>query len=241
MHRVRVAGDQLRSGTVHLRGAELRHLRDVLRLRSGARIEVFDGEGRSFEAEITAIGTSAAEIAVLDAVERRAESPLQLTLAVAIAKGAKLDWVVEKATELGVSRIVPFVSERTVPEREEFTSRQERWRRIASGAAAQSGRTVSPQVSEVMRFADVAQHAPRHDRCLLFWERGIDSLGTEREPGVRDVLVLTGPEGGFTDAEAARARAGGFTICTLGPRILRAETAAVTAVALAQHRWGDLG
>src|SRR4051794_12874463 len=101
MHRVRVAREQLRSGTVHLRGGEHRHLRGVMRLPSAARIGVVDGEGRSFEAQIPAIGASAAEIAVLDEIERRTEAPLQLPLAVAIAKGAKLDWVVEKATELG--------------------------------------------------------------------------------------------------------------------------------------------
>ncbi len=241
MHRVRVAKEQLRSGAVRLRGAELRHLRDVLRMRRGARIEVFDGEGGSFVAEVAAIGASAADLTVLDAVDRRTESPLALTLAVAIAKGAKLDWVVEKATELGVSRIVPFTCERTIPERAEFASRGRRWRRIAAVAAAQSGRTVSPQLDEVVNFPDIVQRARRHDRSLLFWERGVDALGARQQAGVRDVLVATGPEGGFTEAEAADAQAGGFTICTLGPRILRAETAALAAVALAQHRWGDLG
>jgi 16S rRNA (uracil1498-N3)-methyltransferase len=241
MHRVRVAKEQLRSGAVRLRGAELRHLRDVLRMGRGARIEVFDGEGGSFVAEVTAIGGSAADLTVLDATLRRTESPLALTLAVAIAKGAKLDWVVEKATELGVSRIVPFTCERSIPERAEFASRGKRWRRIAAAAAAQSGRTVSPPVDDVVTFPDIVQRARRHDRSLLFWERGVDALGTRDGPDVRDVLVVTGPEGGFTEAEAADAQAGGFTICTLGPRILRAETAAVAAVALAQHGWGDLG
>jgi 16S rRNA (uracil1498-N3)-methyltransferase len=241
MHRVRVPKEQLRSGAIRLRGAELRHLRDVLRLKPGARIEIFDGEGGNFLAEITAIGSGAADIAVRCAIERRSESPLTLTLAVAITKGAKLDWVVEKATELGVSRVVPFTCRRTVPERGDFASRVSRWRRIAAAAAAQSGRTICPQIAEVTDFSGIVRQAAGHDRALLFWERGAAALGPRGDGHVRSVFVATGPEGGFTEAEAAQAEAAGFALATLGPRILRAETAAVAAVALAQHRWGDLG
>ena len=241
MHRVRVPKEQLRSGAIRLHSAELRHLRDVLRLKRGAHIEIFDGEGGSFLAEVTAIGASAADIALKSAIERRSESPLTLTLAVAITKGAKLDWVVEKATELGVSLVVPFTCERTVPERGDFASRVSRWRRIAAAAAAQSGRTICPRIDEVTDFSAIGQQAARHDRSLLFWERRGAALEPPEERNVQSVVVATGPEGGFTEAEAAQAEATGFTIATLGPRILRAETAAVAAVALAQHRWGDLG
>jgi 16S rRNA (uracil1498-N3)-methyltransferase len=178
---------------------------------------------------------------VLGAIESRAESPLTLTLAVAIAKGPKLDWVVEKATELGVSRVVPFTCERTVAAGREFASRVNRWRRIAAAAAAQCGRTVCPQIDGVTDFSSIARQAPRHDRSLLFWERRGAAWETRAVAAVRSVVVATGPEGGFSEAEVAQAQAAGFAISTFGPRILRAETAAVAAVALAQHRWGDLG
>ncbi len=144
MHRFRAPTEELRSGRVRLRGAEVRHLRDVLRLGPGTRVELFDGEGGSFLAELSSIGSSAAELNVLGAIERQTESALSLTLAVAIAKGSKLDWVVEKATELGASRFLPFTSERTVSERRDFAERVRRWRRIASAAVAQCGRSRLP-------------------------------------------------------------------------------------------------
>jgi 16S rRNA (uracil1498-N3)-methyltransferase len=240
MHRFRAPTEELRSGRVRLRGAEVRHLRDVLRLGPGARVELFDGEGGSFLAELSSIGRSAAELSVLGAIERQTESALSLTLAVAIAKGPKLDWVVEKATELGASRFLPFTSERTVPERRDFAERVRRWRRIASAAVAQCGRAVCPEVRDLTSFADVLAVGAECDRRLLFWEEGGSPLARASDRGVRSVFIVTGPEGGFAPEEAARAEAAGFTLAALGPRILRAETAAVAAVALAQFLWGDL-
>ena len=240
MHRFRAPTDELRSGRVRLRGAELRHLRDVLRLGAGARVALFDGEGGSFLAEVASIGRAAAELDVLGAIERPAESALSLALAVAIAKGAKLDWVVEKATELGASRFLPFTSERTIPEPRDFGERVRRWRRIARAAVAQCGRTLCPEIRDVTSFADVLLLGAEYDRRILFWEERGSPLARASDRGVRSVLVVTGPEGGFAPEEAARAEAAGFTLAALGPRILRAETAAVAAVTLAQFLWGDL-
>ncbi|MGH7898661.1 MAG: RsmE family RNA methyltransferase, partial [Candidatus Binatia bacterium] len=128
-----------------LRGSELRHLRDVLRLESGDRVELFDGAGRSFLAEIRSLGSSRADLELIEPLESKRDSALSLTLAVAVSKGSKLDWVIEKATELGVSRIVPFTSERTIPDRAGSGSRASRWQRIAAAATAQSGRTRCPE------------------------------------------------------------------------------------------------
>lgn len=240
MHRFAAPRDAIRSGRIRIRGRALHRLRDVLRLRPGARIEVFDGAGGVWTAEVDAVAASAAELRVLDAVERRTESPLSLTLGVAVAKGAKLDWVVEKATELGVARIVPFASERTVPEPDRIGRRLGRWRRIAEAAAAQSGRSACPAIEEVGSLDAVLGLCPFHERSLLFWEEAEAALapGGERTP--HRVLVVTGAEGGFSRREAAAARARGCEIVRLGPRILRAETAAVAAASLAQFLWGDL-
>jgi 16S rRNA (uracil1498-N3)-methyltransferase len=240
MHRFRAPGDELRTGRVRLRGAELRHLRDALRLGAGARVTLFDGEGGIFLAEVASIGRSAAELDVLGSIESRAESQLSLALAVAIAKGAKLDWVVEKATELGASRLLPFTSERTIAERSDFAERLRRWRRIASAAAAQCGRAVCPEIRDVTTLAGVLGGGAEHDRRVLFWEEGRAPVAEAPNGEVRSALVVTGPEGGFTSDEAALAEAAGFTLASLGPRILRAETAAVAAVTLAQYLWGDL-
>jgi 16S rRNA (uracil1498-N3)-methyltransferase len=240
LHRLRVPSDARGAERIRLRGAEARYLRDVLRLRRGARLEVFDGEGGQFIAEVADVGRSGVELAVVAVSERSpAESPLSLTLAVAVAKGAKLDWVVEKATELGVSRIVPFTCARTIPQGD-FASRTRRWQRLAEAAATQSRRAVCPDVDDVAPFSAVLELAPQRDRAILFWERGDASIDSRSDRSVATAVVVTGPEGGFTDEEATAARSAGFTIATLGPRILRAETAALTAVALAQNRWGDL-
>ena len=239
MHRLRVPSDARNTGRVRLRGAKVRYLRNVLRLRRGARVEVFDGEGGAFIAEISEIGPSSVDLSLVEAVERSSESPLSLTLAVAVAKGTKLDWVVEKATELGVSRIQPFVSERSIGDRD-FGARTRRWRRIAEAATAQSRRAVCPEVEDVTGFSTILGLAERCERALFFWERGGESLDSQVDGPVASAAVVTGPEGGFSDAEADAARAAGVLLATLGPRIVRAETAAVAAVALAQHRWGDL-
>jgi 16S rRNA (uracil1498-N3)-methyltransferase len=241
MHRFRAPRDELRTGRVRLRGAELRHLRDALRLGAGARVALFDGEGGTFLAEVVSIGRSAAELEVLGSIEPGAESRLSLALAVAIAKGGKLDWIVEKATELGASRILPFTSERTISERTDFGERLRRWRRIAGAAAAQCGRAVCPEIRDVTSLAEVLGGGAEHDRRVLFWEEGGLPLAGGPSEEVRSALVVIGPEGGFTHEEAGRAETAGFTLAALGPRILRAETAAVAAVTLAQFLWGDLG
>lgn len=240
MHRFRIAGDAAEHGRIRLQGAELRHLRDVLRLGPGAEVEIFDGRGGSWLAEVVSVSRTAAELAMVRAVERRTESTLALSLAVAISKGPKLDWVVEKATELGVSRIVPFTSERTIPTRERVAARVGRWRRIAAAAAAQSGRSVCPEIGEVEELHHVLERCSSHDRSVLCWEESDASSPFGASQTTRTALVITGPEGGFSADEARAARAAGCTTARLGPRILRAETAAVVAVALVQFLWGDL-
>jgi 16S rRNA (uracil1498-N3)-methyltransferase len=240
MHRFRAPRDELRTGQVQLRGAELRHLRDALRLGPGARVTLFDGEGEVFLAEVVSIGRAAAELEVLGMIESQGESQLSLALAVAIAKGAKLDWVVEKATELGTSQILPFTSERTIPERSDFAERLRRWRRIAAAASAQCGRAVCPEIRDVTSLADVLAGGAGRDRRVFFWAEGGVAVAEAPNGAVRSALVVTGPEGGFTSEEAALAEAAGFTLAALGPRILRAETAAVAAITLAQFLWGDL-
>ena len=239
VHRLRVSG--ARKGRLRLEGAGLHYLRDVLRLRCGAHVEIFDGEGQSFEAEVETIGPGGADLVLRDASVQRHESPLELTLAVAVAKAAKLDWVVEKATELGVTRIIPFASERAIAAIERGTSRIDRWRRIAAAAAAQCGRVRCPEVLATESFAGLMPLAASQDRALLFTAGSGDSLGDRGEHAVRSIVVVTGPEGGFSAGEVTQATRAGFSLTTFGPRMLRAETAAIVAVALAQHQWGDLG
>ena len=233
-----------------LSAEESRHLRDVLRLRAGEEVYVFDGEGREFACAVRETGMRGGTV-VLE-VRGRAEppspeSPLELTLAVALLKGEKFDLVVQKATELGASRVEPVLTARSDvrPRDARDTERRvERWRRLALEAAKQSGRARVPTIDSPQTFERLVAREPREGlQRLLFSERGgagLDSLAAEAATRPASVLALVGPEGGWDDEELALARTQGFALVTLGGRTLRAETAAITVCALLQHAFGDL-
>lgn len=226
-------------------GPELDHLRKVLRLAPGDPIIVFDDAGWEHEAVIRSLNAQAAQIEILRSFRAERESPLLLTLAVGLTKGEKMDFVVEKATELGVQAIVPFVSAYTVPklDQRKIEKRGERWQKIALAAAKQCGRTCIPKIFPVRDFEDMVQQttAPLN---LLFWEKEAHQTLKQVHttvPDARSILLVIGPEGGLSDQEADLAQRHGFKAIRLGRRILRAETAAVTAASLVQFLWGDLG
>jgi 16S rRNA (uracil1498-N3)-methyltransferase len=234
---------------VALSEEESRHLRDVLRLRAGDEAYVFDGEGREFRCVVAEAGGrgGAARLEVRDPVEPPSpESPLELTLAVALLKGEKFDLVVQKATELGVSSVIPVSTKRSDvrPRDERDTSKRvERWRRLALEAAKQSGRARLPRVAEPRGFESVVEDDGGPERLrVLFAERGgagLDALAAASSRPT-NVAALVGPEGGWDDGELELARARGWTLVTLGGRTLRAETAALAVCALLQHLFGDL-
>ena len=239
--------------SVTLSAEETRHARDVLRLQSGDEIFVFDGAGREFHCAIQTIDRDAAELSVMAEVEpARPESSLNLTLAIALLKGEKFDLVIQKATELGVKRMVPLDTERAdvrLRENDGTNKRVARWRRIALEAAKQTGRAYVPEIAAPLTFNLLLtstvddQELSTNVTRLMFSERGGRSLGEATNnfaghpPGI---VAVVGPEGGWTDKEIELAREAGWEIVTLGGRTLRAETAGITVVALLQHRFGDL-
>jgi 16S rRNA (uracil1498-N3)-methyltransferase len=219
--------------TVEIDGDELRHLR-TLRLAPGDTLTVFDDTGVEYTVRLARIDRRTAR----GTIERRAvvsrESRLELTLVPALLKGPRMDVVIEKATELGVCRIAPMVTARCVAARGHVA----RWRRIALAAAKQCGRTRVPAIEEpVVLAARLA--ADWRELKLIAWEETTERGWNRLPEAVESVVVLLGPEGGFAPHEAADARAAGFEPVSLGARVLRAETAAVVAAALCQHRWGD--
>jgi 16S rRNA (uracil1498-N3)-methyltransferase len=227
-------------------GGELEHMRRVLRLGPGDRVVLFDDDGSEHEGTIDAYRDGSAEIAIARSYRPGRDAPLAITLAPALGKGDKLDLVVEKATELGVAAITPFVSRRTVPQLGADASRRraERWRRIALAAAKQCGRTSVPEVHEPVEFAEMVRRAESTALKIVFWEDektlGLQAL-REQTPSAGALFIVVGPEGGFAPEEVDLATRGGFRSVGLGRRILRTETAAIAAVALAQLLWGDLG
>ena len=233
-----------RCGTVV--GAELEHLRKVLRLRPGDHIIAFDDTGWEHEAVIRALHEEQGELEILRSYQAGRESPLVVTLAVALTKGEKMDYVVEKATELGVQTIAPFVSRYTVPKLDDrrVFQRAERWQKIALSAAKQCGRTCLPAILRVCDYRDLITNRASGALKLLFWEKEAEQTLKQvhaKEPRVPSVCLVIGPEGGFSVEEAELARAQGYSTVHLGRRVLRAETAAVAALSLVQYLWGDLG
>ena len=228
---------------------EVRHLRDVLRLKRGDEVFVFDGEGREYRCTVNECGRDYAKLNVdVEVPPARPESPLQLTLATGLLKGEKFDLVVQKATELGVVRIVPVSTHRAdvrVRDALDESRRTMRWQRIALEAAKQSGRARVPEISAPLSFESLIESVSPDEEQLhfMFAERSslclVETITRLRVPP-RAIIALTGPEGGWSDLEIAQACDAGWKIVTLGGRTLRAETAAIVINALLQHLFGDL-
>ena len=227
-------------------GAELAHLRRVLRLGPGDQLTVFDDTGWEHEAVIRAFSAARGDVDIVRSYRPERESSLQITLALGLTKGEKNDFVIEKATELGVQTIVPFTSSYTVPKLNDrkIETRTERWQRIALSAAKQSGRTLVPKVLTLCEFRDLVKRPGTDTLKLLCWEREVQltlKQVYDTEPNVRAILLVIGPEGGFSSAEADNAQQAGFKSVQLGRRILRSETAALAALSVVQFLWGDMG
>ena len=219
---------------------EARHLRDVLRLKAGDEVYVFDGRGREFRCSIVNMSRHAAELHIESEVEpAKPESQLELNLCVALLKGEKFDLVVQKATELGVTKVTPLITRYAdihLRDESDSAKRVGRWQRIALEAAKQSGRAFVPEISAPVTFESVAVEG----LGVMFSERSGEPLASLIEPAQTAVTALVGSEGGWSDEEIESVRARNFHVITLGGRILRAETAAITVTALLQHMFGDL-
>jgi len=223
---------------------EIRHICKVLRLKVGDGVVLFDGEGKEYQATIASLSSREISLTLLQELPSdRAESAFKIILGLGVLKSSKFDWLIQKATELGVSEIVPFYSSRVIPRWEEkrIQLRQSRWEKIASEAAKQCGRTRVLLVHSPRSFQEALAMEFKGSIKILLWEK-------EKTRSLKDALAhraaaiyaLVGPEGGFSEQEALEAQEAGFLPVRLGPRILRAETAGLVVASLLQFILGDL-
>ena len=232
----------LAAGTrVTLEGGAASHVTRVLRLRVGEALTLFNGAGGEYAASIEQVhdGRVAVTIGEQRALER--ESPLTLTLAQGVSRGERMDLVVQKATELGVSGIVPLFTERSVVRlgAQQAERKLTHWRAIAIAACEQSGRNRLPNVAPPLSLADWLRSGADRDGGRLLLSPAATARIDALPRSATSVTVLIGPEGGLTNAEQEAAVAAGFLPVRLGPRVLRTETAAIAALALLQRAFGD--
>ncbi len=230
-------------GVAWLAGEEHHHLARVLRLKAGDAVSTFDGVGTGYHGVVEIVEKERTRIRITGEDHAPVEPHFHLILAQAIPHHEKMEWVIQKGTELGVSRIIPVVAARTVVRpRAGRWERLDRWRRVALEAARQCGRRRVPEVSEPVAL-DALLAAPVYDETgtrVILLERASASATLRLPAGARGALALVGPEGGWTDEEARAALGSGFTPAHLGARVLRTETAGLAAAAILMYLAGEL-
>ena len=240
--RLFVSGALINGAEIELDGDRARYLGKALRARIGDRVTIFNGEGPEWLATIMRIGKSSVVLELGESIETGTESPLKIHLVQGISRGERMDFVVQKATELGVKRITPVLTEYGVvklnPDRAE--KRREHWQKIAASACEQSGRTRLPLIDTPVPLKNWFGSKPEKvDAELILMPGAATPLATIPAPETK-VCVMIGPEGGFSDTEYADADVSGFKAVSLGPRVLRTESAAIATLAILQSLWGDL-
>ncbi len=240
MPRFPIAQSQIKNEIATITGPDYRHIVNVLRLRPGNNLTLFDKDGIEYEGEITEINRREVKILIKGSKIRETESKLNITILQGIPKGDKMDWIVEKSTELGVTRIIPIITERSQVRE---SHKIQRWQRIADESIKQCGRFRAPRILQSMEFIEAIKLNDHSELKLIFYEKSQDKLRNQIKmvsQGIDDVTLLIGPEGGFSENEVKLAIEEGFIPIGLGPRILRTETAGIVALSILQFLFGDI-
>lgn len=244
MPRFFTVGTNAAKGIILITGSDAEHIR-VLRMKLGERLVICDGKGTDHRCHISHLGDNFAEATVDESVRSPAEPSVRFTMLIGMPKGDKPEMIVQKCTELGAGKIVFFQCERCVskPEGKALERKIDRWQKIAEEAAKQSGRGIIPEISSVGSFAEALDIAIKTDLSLFMYETGDRMSLKETLQNIgkyESCAIITGPEGGFEKFEADLANAAGMKICSMGPRILRCETAPLCALTAVLYSLGDL-
>ena len=242
MARFFVDADQILSDVITLTGENAQHAK-VLRLKAGEQVLICDGEGTECVCEVTTMSGGAVDLAVLERRAATTEAAVRVSIYMGFPKSDKLEHVIQKATELGADEIIAFPAARSVsrPDEKSLKKKLERWQKIAASAAEQSGRGRIPQVLVLDSYASALDRASKSDKALLFYEneRATTLRMALDAGGFKTVSLMTGPEGGLEEKEVQQAICAGLQVCTLGPRILRCETAPLCALSAVMYAAGE--
>ena len=238
MHRFFAEPGNIGEKEIVITGADVNHIRNVLRMRTGEEVLIADGRGAEYRCKLTDLSENEVRAQILWKLDGNAELASAVTLFQGLPKSDKMDLIVQKCVELGVARIVPVSTKRAVVklDAKKEQTRLKRWNTISESAAKQSGRGVIPEVSGVMTFGKALEEAKKLDVLLIPYERAENMAETRRvmgsiQPG-QSVGIFIGPEGGFEESEVEEAVAAGAQAITLGKRILRTETAGLAVMAM---------
>ena len=215
------------------------HVARAMRMRAGDSLTLFNGRGGEYTATINTVGKKTVSIDIGDYLDPETESPLAIHLGFALSRGDRMDWVIQKATELGVQSLRPLLTERTEVKLkgERADKKNLHWQQIAIAACEQCGRNKIPEIKPIQSLSDWIESAEA-DRKFVLHHRALAQEGGSESPA--SIVLLTGPEGGLSQGEISLAENAGYQALRLGPRVMRTETAPLAAMAILQSRWGDM-
>jgi 16S rRNA (uracil1498-N3)-methyltransferase len=245
LRRFYIPPEKVDTACPEITGSEAGHICRVLRLSNGDEVELFDGTGSGYRAQIVSVAPDHVRLSIVASYPLTTESPARITLAQGFLKENKMDDLIRPLTELGIHRWRPFCAARSVsrPKAKGLEKRLDRWRKKTLEAVKQCRRARIPTIEPADSLVEVLETSDGFDLNIFFWEGELLAvkLPGQSLPPPRSILAVVGPEGGFSAEEVQLAREHGFLICGLGPRILRAETAALAACSVLQYRFGDMG
>lgn len=246
MHKFFIDKENILGEKLYITNDDVNHIYKVLRLNTGDIILVCDGYGREYTSKIAEINKKEVICDIIDSFDNMSEPPVKVTLFQGLPKAQKMEYIIQKSVEIGIYKIQPVITQRVVVKTEgkDISNKLERWRRISEEAAKQSNRGIIPEIQEPVTFEEAVENIKVLDLSIIPYEKeknnGLKNILSDN-PGVKNIGVLIGPEGGFDESEIDKCMKNGVIPVTLGPRILRTETAGIAALSMVLYEIGDMG
>lgn len=246
MRRLFMPIDKIEDDLIVIDASDAHYLINVLRLEEQDNLIIFDGKGTEYLVEIIKINNNQVEGLIKETNLSGSDTGINVSLIQSIAKGDKMDYIIQKCTEIGVNKIIPVITERTIVKLDEKKkkTRKQRWQKIAIEAAKQSKRTIVPEISEVLTFEQLIEEIPENEKTLVLWEEEKETKLKDylkEQENIKNINIIIGPEGGLSPKEVKQLLDKGVQSASLGSKILRTETAGLVALTIVLYELGDLG